>query len=182
MKVLFGSLCSRKPCNGSTSYPAFRVRTPSHAVCLPNGTAGQQTVHWTVLRRGNLLGVIEVMRQRMVNVDLHSSSKWSFFSSPCEPCIFRFSANEELWCCSEPVFMALKNLPIKEPQGPEFLSVSLRSHLIQIFEGLILHQMPRFRLRQFHYNIKSTGLCNWEPACFLRSRTRILCRVHNSAY
>ena len=160
MKVLFGSLCSRKPCNGSTSYPAFRVRATSHALCLPNGTAGQQTVQRAVLRRGNLPGVVEVMRQRMVNVLLHSSSKWSFFSSHYEPCIFRFSANEELWCCSEPVFMALKNLPIKEPQGPEFLSVSVRSNLIQVFEVLILHLMPRFRLRQFHYNFKSTGLCN----------------------
>jgi hypothetical protein len=56
--------------------------------------------------------------------------------------------------------MALKNLTITEPQGPEFLSVSVRSHLIDIFEILILHLMPRFRLRQFHYDIKSTGLCN----------------------
>lgn len=75
MKVLFGSLCSRKPCNGSTSYPAFRVRAPSHALCLPNGTAGEQAVQCTVLRRGNMSGAIDVMRQRMVNVDLHSSSK-----------------------------------------------------------------------------------------------------------
>lgn len=49
------------------------------------------------------------------------------------------------------MFMALKNLPITEPQGPEFLSVSVRSHLIQVFEVLILHLMPKFRLRQFHY-------------------------------
>jgi hypothetical protein len=102
MNVLFGSLCSRKPSNGITSYPAFRVRAPSHA------TAGERTVQWTVLRRGNMPGAIEVMRQRMVNVDLHSSSKWPFVSSLCEPCIFRFSANEELWRYSEPVFMALK--------------------------------------------------------------------------
>jgi hypothetical protein len=46
MKVLFGSLCSQKPCNESTSYPTFRVRAPSHALCLTNGTAGQQTVQW----------------------------------------------------------------------------------------------------------------------------------------
>lgn len=147
MKVLFGSLCTRKPCNGSTSYPAFRVRAPSHALCLRNGTAGEQTVQWTVLKRRNVPGAIEVMRQIMVNVDLHSSSKWSFFISPCEPCIFRFSANEELWCWSKPVFMALKNLPITEPQGPEFLSILVRSHLIQVFEVLILHVMPRFRFK-----------------------------------
>lgn len=130
---------------------------------------------------GNVPGAIEVTRHRMVKVDLHSSSKWSFFSSPSEPCIFCFSAKEELWC-SEPVFMALKNLPVTEPQGPEFLSVALRSHLIQVFEIFILHLMPRFRLRQFHYNIKSTGLCNLDSACFLRSITYILCRVCSSAY
>jgi len=154
MKVLFGSLCSRKPYNGSTSYPAFRVQAPSHALCLPNGTAGEQIVQWTVLRRGNVRGAIEV-------VSKNGERGFAFFveSSPCEPCIFRFSANKELWCCWEPVFMALKNLPITEPQGPEFLSVSVRSHLIQVFEVLILHLMPRFRLRQFHYNINSTGIC-----------------------
>jgi len=73
--VLFGSLCSRKPCNGSTSYPEFRVRAASHSLYLPNGTAGEQTVQWTVFRRRKVPGGMEVMRQRMVNVDLHSSSK-----------------------------------------------------------------------------------------------------------
>lgn len=87
-------------------------------------------------------GAIEVMRQRMVNVDLHSSSKWSFFSSPCEPCMFRFSANEELCCCSEPMFLASKNLRITEPQRTEFLTVSVRSHLIQVFDFASDAQVP----------------------------------------
>jgi hypothetical protein len=107
---------------------------------------------------------------------------WNRSSHFNTPCIFRFNANEEMRCCSEPVFMALKNLLITEPQGPEFISVSVRPHLIRVPEVLILHLMPRFRLRQFHYNIKLTSRCNCDPLCFLWSRTCILCRVRNSAY
>jgi hypothetical protein len=74
---MLGRLCSRKPCcKGSTSYAAFCVRFPSHA-CLFNGSDREQTVHWAVSRRGNVVGTVDVMRQVIVNMDLRSSSNCS---------------------------------------------------------------------------------------------------------